>query len=48
MVDSQNLWQMFLETGAPEIYLLYNKARKVEELHVLDDSGPGVAGHSLQ
>lgn len=47
-MDSQNLWQMFLETGAPEMYLLYNKARKMEELHVLDDTGPGAAGHGLQ
>ena len=36
-MDSQNLWQMFLETGAPEMYLLYSKARKMEDIHVLDD-----------
>lgn len=42
------LWQMFLETGAPEAYLLYNKARRMEEIHVFDDSGTGSAGHGLQ
>ncbi len=47
-MTSQDYWQMFLETGAPELYLLYNNARKVENGHVLDNSGPGFAGHSLQ
>lgn len=47
-MDAQNFWQVFLETGAPEMYLLYNKARKMEEIHVLDDSGPGASGHKLQ
>lgn len=47
-MNAQNFWQMFLETGAPEMYLLYNKARKLEETHVLDDPGPGAAGHALQ
>lgn len=41
-------WQMFLETGAPEMYLLYNNARKMEKSDVLEDTGPGDAGHSLQ
>ncbi len=40
-------WQMFLETGAPELYLLYNIARKTENSHVFDDSGTGSAGHCL-
>lgn len=25
-MDAQVLWQMFLETGSPEIYLLYKEA----------------------
>ena len=44
---AQDYWQMFLETGAPEMYLLYNNARKTERSDVLDDSGLGAAGHSL-
>lgn len=48
ILNSQMLWQMFLETGAPEMYLLYNKARKLEESHVLDDPRAGIEGHSLQ
>lgn len=47
-MTSQELWQIFLETGAPEMYLLYNRARKTEEIHVLDDPGTGPAVSSLQ
>jgi hypothetical protein len=47
-MNSQNLWQVFLETGAPEIYLLYNQARKMESLHVFNNSGTCVTGHQLQ
>ena len=47
-MTSQDYWQMFLETGAPEMYLLYNNARKMEISHVLDNPGPGAAGHNLQ
>ena len=46
-MTSQDYWQIFLETGAPELYLLYNNARKMETTHVLDNAGPGVTGHSL-
>lgn len=47
-MNSQELWQVFIETGAPEMYLLYNKARKTEELDVLDDPRIGAAGYKLQ
>lgn len=47
-MNAQDYWQMFMETGAPEMYLLYNNARKMENAHVLEDPGPGTAGHSLQ
>ena len=36
-MDAQTLWQVFIETGAPEMYLLYNMARKMGDIHVLDD-----------
>ena len=45
---AQDYWQLFLETGAPEFYLLYHNARKMEKTYVFDDSGPGSAGHRLQ
>ena len=47
-MTSQDYWQMFMETGAPELYLLYNNARKMENTHVSDNSGLGAEGHGLQ
>lgn len=47
-MNAQNYWQLFLDTGAPEMYLLYNKARKTEDIHVFNDSGTGASGNSLQ
>lgn len=47
-MNSKDYWQMFMETGAPELYLLYHKAQKMENTNVLDGSGSGPAGHSLQ
>lgn len=47
-MNSQNLWQAFLDTGAPEMYLLFNKARKMEETDVPDSAGAGSAGNALQ
>ncbi len=42
------LWSIFLETGAPEIYLLYNHARRTEEAHVFNDPGIGSSSVGLQ
>lgn len=47
-MTTQEIWELFLETGAPEFYLLYNKARKMEIAHVLDDSSLGTPCHSIQ
>ena len=47
-MNAQDYWQMFMDTGAPEFYLLYNNARKTENANVLDSSGPCAAGDSLQ
>ena len=46
-MKAQDYWQVFLETGAPEMYLLYNKALKMESLHVFNDSGVSAAGDQL-
>ena len=42
-MESSDYWRLFLETGAPEMYLLYNNAKKMEKKHVSDSSGPGAA-----
>lgn len=47
-MKSEAYWQLFLQTGSPEIYLLYNNARRMEQTHVFDDPGPGFTGHALQ
>ena len=47
-MTSQDYWQMFMQTGAPELYLLYKNAMKLENTHVLDNTGSGAPGRSLQ
>ena len=47
-MNAANYWQLFLDTGAPEMYLLYQKARKAEETHVSDDPGHRSQGNGLQ
>ena len=46
-MDTNALWSAFWETGAPEFYLLYSKARKLEENHVRDNKGFGTEGYQL-
>lgn len=38
-MNAQNYWQLFMETGAPEMYLLYNEARKAEISNVFNNQG---------
>ena len=47
-MNAADYWSVFLETGAPEAYLAYAKALKMEENHVFDDAGLGAQGHGLQ
>lgn len=47
-MQSQNYWQLFLETGAPEMYLLYHHAKRLEEGYVSDSSRIGASGFELQ
>ena len=44
---AEDYWKIFLETGAPEIYLMYNNAKKMENSHVLEDKGIGNTGNAL-
>ena len=46
-MTSQDYWQIFLETGAPELYLLYNNARKLENTHVFDNTSSGAPSYGL-
>ena len=47
-MKANDFWQLFLETGAPEAYLLYSKQLKSEAQYVYDDSGHRPSGHGLQ
>ena len=46
-MNAQNYWQLFLETGAPEMYLLYNEAKKAEEHNVPQYQRIGPQGQQL-
>lgn len=47
-MEAKDYWQMFVETGVPEYYMLYSKAMRTEGVHVPDDTGSGASGHGLQ
>ena len=38
-MNAGNFWELFLDTGAPEAYLLYLARKKSEEIYVPDHSG---------
>ena len=45
-MKSDMLWDLFMETGAPELYLLYQKAVQ-GAYDVLEDRRSGPAGDGL-
>ena len=47
-MKSQDYWKLFLETGAPELYLMFNNARKMENTNVFDNNRTGDQSYSLQ
>lgn len=47
-MDSRLIWQAFLDTGAPEMYLLYSAAKRKEETGVLDNDGTCSQSHGIQ
>ena len=47
-MKAADYWNFFLETGAPEYYLLYQKQQKLEAPHVSDNPGHRAPGHGLQ
>ena len=47
-MEAMGLWQAFLQTGAPEFYLMYKQARKMENSNVLENTGSGDSGHTVQ
>ncbi len=47
-MNTVDYWQLFMETGAPEAYLMYSKQKNWEAEHVFDSSGSRPEGHGLQ
>jgi len=47
-MNARDYWTIFMETGAPEAYLSYTRALKMEDSHVSDDPWPDSSGHGLQ
>jgi hypothetical protein len=47
-MNAVEYWKIFMETGAPEAYMMYTQAKRMEKSHVFDDPGIGAAGHGLQ
>lgn len=47
MMNVDAIWQVFWDTGSPEVFLLYNKIRKAEDRNVSRDKGISAAGDSL-
>ena len=45
---ASDYWRLFLETGAPELYLMYSNAKRTEEMYVSECAGPCFEGIALQ
>ena len=46
-MNAQEYWKVFLDSGIPEYYMMYNRAKKMEAHHVFDDPGIGDSGMPL-
>ena len=47
-MDSKLYWKLFVQTGAPELYLLFNAARRMEASDVFENQGIGASHNGLQ
>lgn len=47
-MNSKDYWQLFLDTGAPEAYLMYSRQLKSEANYVYDGSGYRPESNRLQ
>lgn len=47
-MKANDFWQLFLETGSPEAYLMYSRQLRSEAQNVYDDPGHRPAGNGLQ
>lgn len=47
-MDSSQIWHLFIETGAPEMYLLYQRALRMEKSDVFNHTSSGSESSRLQ
>lgn len=47
-MKADSYWKLFMETGAPEMYLMYTQALKTEDNNVFDDPGYRPQSNGLQ
>lgn len=47
-MDAKEYWQLFLETGAPEVYMMYTRVLKAEGSHVSEYNSLGAESERLQ
>ena len=46
-MNSAFFWDLFLETGAPGMYVYYQEAKRSEEQYVSDSTGTCTASQSI-
>ena len=46
-MEAKEYWKLFLETGAPEMYVYYQEAKRSEEAYVSDSAGTGPACNTI-
>ena len=47
-MNANDYWTMFMQTGAPAIYLMYKNAKQMEEADVPECPGPCGSGNRIQ
>lgn len=47
-MKAEDYLNLFMETGAPEMYLMYHHVRRLENRNVPDNQGIGASDNSLQ
>ena len=47
-MNTIDYWQLFMQTGAPEFYVKYHQAKRMERDYASDNSRPGAAGDPVQ
>lgn len=47
-MNASDYWNLFMETGAPECYMLFRQASRTEEQDVFEDTGTCAPPNGVQ